>query len=246
LADVPTYREHPAHEALRPFVSCTWSDSSGPVGGSVLPDGCIDIVWGDGVLFIAGPDTGPVPTPGRTTFTGVRFRPGCAPAFLGVPASDLRDRRVSLADVWGREGAELEEMLGDAAATPGAPSVARRLEDALLRRLPAVTPVDPVVAATARALRDGSSPVATLARRLDVGERQLHRRCVNALGYGPKTLDRILRFQRALDLGWAGMPLARISADAGYADQAHFTREFRRLAGATPSDLFKTATTASS
>jgi AraC-like DNA-binding protein len=62
---------------------------------------------------------------------------------------------------------------------------------------------------------------------------------VTAFGYGPKTLDRVLRLQRFLALGRAepAAGLARLAADAGYADQAHLGHECRALAGATPGEL---------
>ena len=129
----------------------------------------------------------------------LRFRPGAAPAVLGLPASALRDQRVPLAELW-----------------PDAPALARRvggaadrvavLEDAVRRRLADAPPVDPVAAAVGRRLArrpSGPGVVAELARRAGLSERQLHRRCVTAFGYGPKTLDRILRLQRFLALGRA-------------------------------------------
>lgn len=218
------YHERAPHPALRPFVVCTWSDFSGPATGAVLPDGCIDVVWAGDDVVVAGPDTGPVlVTSGGSA--GIRFRPGAAPAFLGVPASELRDRRVPLAALWGL-------------AQVPAPSLVA-IESALLRRLPAAGIVDEGVLSAARALQRGSRPVATIAGELDVDVRVLLRRFSAAVGYGPKTLDRVLRFQRALRLGWAGVPLARLAAEAGYADQAHLSREVRRMAGTTPSELFK-------
>ncbi|MFD9260612.1 helix-turn-helix domain-containing protein, partial [Streptomyces sp. NPDC059538] len=63
------------------------------------------------------------------------------------------------------------------------------------------------------------------------GERQLHRRSLDAFGYGPRTLGRILRLRRALALARAGMPFAEVACVAGYADQAHLAREVRALAG---------------
>jgi AraC-like DNA-binding protein len=83
----------------------------------------------------------------------------------------------------------------------------------------------------------------------------LQRRLLAAVGHAPKPLQRILRLQRALALGRAaGWDAASLALDAGYADQAHMTREFKALAGSTParllgvawgalpmSDLFKTA-----
>jgi AraC-type DNA-binding domain-containing proteins len=63
--------------------------------------------------------------------------------------------------------------------------------------------------------------------------RQLHRRSLDAFGYGPKTLARVLRLNRALTLARAGVELADVAATTGYADQAHFARDVRELTGTT-------------
>ncbi|MFC7566230.1 helix-turn-helix domain-containing protein [Actinomadura namibiensis] len=59
----------------------------------------------------------------------------------------------------------------------------------------------------------------------------MRRRAVAAFGYGPKTVQRVLRFQRALRLARAGRPLAEVAQVAGYADQAHMANEVRGLGG---------------
>ena len=75
--------------------------------GLVLPDACIDVIWDGSSIFVAGPDTGPVPVPPHPgqCFAGLRFLPGKAPAYLGVPASELLDSRVPLGDLWGEAAA---------------------------------------------------------------------------------------------------------------------------------------------
>jgi methylphosphotriester-DNA--protein-cysteine methyltransferase len=92
---------------------------------------------------------------------------------------------------------------------------------------------DPLVAAAAgRIDRQG---VGAVARELFVSERQLRRRFHAAVGYGPATLARVLRFRRfvnAIDRGRTD--LAALALDAGYADQSHLTRETTRLAGLPP------------
>src|SRR5690606_41603463 len=84
-----------------------------------------------------------------------------------------------------------------------------------------------------RALVAGLSgrSVREAADRVGLSERQLRRRSLAAFGYGPKTLQRVLRFQRALRLARAGVPLADAALAAGYSDQAHFAHEVRDLAG---------------
>ena len=64
-----------------------------------------------------------------------------------------------------------------------------------------------------------------------LGERQLRRRFASAVGYGPKTFARVIRFRAALGLVRGGAALAEAALAAGYADQAHMTREMRSLAG---------------
>lgn len=59
----------------------------------------------------------------------------------------------------------------------------------------------------------------------------MHRRSLTAFGYGPKTLARVLRLQRALALARAGVPYADTAARTGFADQAHLARDVRELAG---------------
>ncbi|MFH0243327.1 helix-turn-helix domain-containing protein [Streptomyces sp. HK10] len=197
-----------------------------PQRARVLPDGCMDLIWTVGGLLVAGPDTSAQLTddlPG-TGYVGLRFPPGTGPRVLGVPAHELRDARVPLEAVWPeREARELAERM--AGVRDGAPV----LEEAAAVRLRRV-PGDPLTAAVAAGLRDGGS-VAESARVVGLSERQLHRRSLAAFGYGPKTLARVLRFRRALRLVRGGVPPASAAAGAGYADQAHLSREVRALAG---------------
>ncbi|MEV6669542.1 helix-turn-helix domain-containing protein [Streptomyces sp. NPDC051162] len=191
---------------------------------SVLPDGCIDLLWTAGRLVVSGPDTGAY-SPGRGFWVGVRFSPGVAPALLGIPAHELRDQRVDLADLWpGARARRLTERV-DAATDPAA-----ALEDLALRLAADAEPVDPLLRAVVASLNAGRSVTAT-ADSVGLGARQLHRRSLTAFGYGPKTLARVLRMQRALALARDGVPFAETAALAGFADQAHLARDVREMAG---------------
>ncbi|RFU38975.1 helix-turn-helix domain-containing protein, partial [Actinomadura logoneensis] len=99
-----------------------------------------------------------------------------------------------------------------------------------VERARAAGPGDPVVAPVVRGLLAGAS-VPDVADAVGLGERQLRRRALAAFGYGPKVLQRVLRFQRALGAVRAGVPAAEAAVDAGYADQAHMAHEMRKLAG---------------
>ena len=79
--------------------------------------------------------------------------------------------------------------------------------------------------------------VTAIAAAVGLSTRQLHRRCRDAFGYGAKTLSRILRMTRALDMARAGTTFAAAAAQAGYADQAHLSREVKDLTDVTLGQL---------
>ena len=110
------------------------------------------------------------------------------------------------------------------------PTRCAALEQVALDRAAAAGPPDPLLREVVAALDAGRSVAAT-ADRLGLSARQLHRRSLAAFGYGPKTLARVLRLQRALALARAGVPFAETAARAGFADQAHLARDVRELAG---------------
>lgn len=91
---------------------------------------------------------------------------------------------------------------------------------------------DRLVSAAARALAGPRARVAGVASDLGVSERQLHRRVLAAVGYGPKMLARVARLRRLVAL--ADEPLVSRAFAAGYASQAHMSDEVRRLTGTTP------------
>ncbi|MFI8214431.1 helix-turn-helix domain-containing protein [Streptomyces sp. NPDC085932] len=210
-----------------------WTNTPEPSGtGRVLPDGCMDLLWHDGRLLVAGPDTRAHLTDGEGgSWAGIRFPPGTAPTLLGVPAHELRDRRVELAELW--PAGEVRRLT---ARVRAAPDPVSGLEELALRRAADTGPPDPLLRQVVAAL-DAGRPVAATADELGVGARRLHRRSLAAFGYGPKVLARILRLRRALALARAGTPFAQTAARAGYADQAHLAREVRELTGLSLSGL---------
>jgi AraC-like DNA-binding protein len=188
----------------------------------------MDLIWGsDGQLFVAGPDTRAHMFTAETTATlvGLRFAPGMGPSVLGVPAHELRDQRVPLEAIWRPADARrLAERIGDS------PHPGRSLEALAEDRLSVSdTSTDPV-AEIVRLLRSGRS-VSDVGRAVGLSERQLHRRSLDAFGYGPKTLARILRLGRAVDLARAGVAFVEVADRSGYADQAHLARDAKALAG---------------
>jgi AraC-like DNA-binding protein len=211
------YAERPAPSGL----ACLWTRTvSAPTVQRVVPDGCTDLMWAPatGALFVAGPDTSAqlaVVAPG--TLYGVRLPPGAFPSVFGVPAHAVRDLRVPLSS-----------LVPDARLASFSDVVAFCVSRVV---------VDPALAATAALLR--SSDVTSAAWEIGLSSRQLRRRCLDAFGYPPKVLQRVLRFDAAMRLAWSGMPFASVAFEAGYADQAHLAREVRALAGVPLGQLIR-------
>ncbi|MFD0583027.1 helix-turn-helix domain-containing protein [Dactylosporangium darangshiense] len=69
--------------------------------------------------------------------------------------------------------------------------------------------------------------------------RHLVARFRDEIGVTHKTLARVLRFERSVDLvRRAQTSFAEAALAAGYYDQAHFNREIRALTGCAPGVLF--------
>ena len=245
---------------LRPFVRLVWA-SLAPVGRvsaeqtieHVLPTGSMHLVvrLADAPLRLIAPDValrGGVIGGARSSAyrkdlrhpvdaVGALIEPGACAALLGFPAGGASEMHVSLADVWGEAEAErMRERLAECSTLEGRLIV---FEALLVERVRHACGVHPVVTLAVRAL--AASPeisIAHLVARSGYSHRVFVARFREAVGLGPKTYARVLRFQRAV----AGVAAsargddARLAIDAGYADQAHFCREFREISGVSPAE----------
>lgn len=119
------------------------------------------------------------------------------------------------------------------------------MESVLLERLTQPSPLDHAMCAAIRWLANHPhGRIAQLSEWIGCSSRQLHRRFTSAVGYGPKTFQSVLRFQRLLGLAArtaASRSLAQFSVAAGYADQAHMTREVQGFSGSPPTVLLRSA-----
>ena len=241
--EVKEYREHPPTRELHSLVVCSWERhvpaGSGAIRRRILPDGCVDLIWRDGKVLVAGPDTSAWTSavPAGSTIVGVRLRPGVGGSVLGIPAAEVRDQHPAATDVFPVRWLESRRRLDGEASPEEAREELVRL---LLLRLAEADDPDSLVLAATRRLGFPGSRVSELADALGISERQLRRRFHHSVGYGPKTLDRVLRFQRFAQAAQSDRldgDLARIAADLGYADQAHMARDSVELSGLPPGRL---------
>lgn len=245
------------------FLSGSGSGEAGPPQFQpIVPDGRMELIFNLGDRFqrhhrdgsverqahclLAGQITRCVVVePGRAIdLVGVRFRAAGLAALLPIPVAELRDEILDSSLV----AAHFTEDVGD--WLHAAADVATRtgvLNRHFLRLRPKASEPDAAVAAAANRMRAtrGRARVASLAAELGISRRTLERRFQTEVGIAPKVFARIARFQHAFRLMQDSEPgtWGRIAYRCGYSDQAHFTREFRAFAGASPSRFFTGLTT---
>ncbi|MBM1169953.1 AraC family transcriptional regulator [Microvirga arabica] len=230
---------------LLPHFQCVWMssvavDHLGPV--AVVPDGCVDLLWRDDRFTVVGPDiTAATPELGPGAIVlGIRFRPGSAAKWLGQPLTGIVGREVPMTEFWGSEADRVADRIRAASSTRDKLRVLQELLAAEALRVEHPRQEAKMIFEFLRAGASvGGRQIKALRERLGVSERTLRRLCHELFGYSPKTLDRILRFQRfqALARTEADEGLALLAFRAGYADQAHLTREIQSLCGMTASEL---------
>ena len=258
------YTERPPHPALAHIVRCLWAFEATPTDGTaeiqrIVPDGYPELVlqYGDAAHEIADDGAsirqqrfifaGQISRPlllqpgAQASMIGIRLQPAGARLLLGLPMHELTDVRIDLAQIWTREA----EQLIDAVACED--DIAGRLqvvEQFLLQKIANVrSKSDAAITHGVGMLQstDGHLSVDALAVGCGLSARQLERRFLNEVGISPRLLASIFRFRRVFDL-LEQEPSGRwVSAaiGAGYFDQAHMIRDFKRFAGQQPQAFYR-------
>jgi len=225
-------------------------DQSVSVPARVLPDGCTDMlitydpVSSEHSYAYCGNYTQPFTVPeqshdgppaGDYTF-GVRFFPGGAHIFHGMPLEWFTDKRIALQECWPKGLDELQERMA------GTNRFAERVEvmNAYLNPLSVQTTTsenDLMKNVLHRIFIDGGRmSVQELAMREVISERQLHRKFSEWVGISPKRFSEVVRFHRVLRDIHQGNTAdwAMLAQNHGFFDQAHLIRQFRKFYGETP------------
>ena len=171
---------------------------------------------------------------GAVRIVGVRFHLGGLAPFTRLRVAEWSGGTPSPEQVFGDETRQLEWALR---AEPDLAVSGKMLDEFFLGRLR----FDGAQATFERALSalvagGGRAPVSRLAEVAASSPRQIERLFARGLGFPPKTVGRVLRFQSSLRQLMAdpGVSLGEVAADAGYFDQAHFVRDFRLFTGGVP------------
>jgi transcriptional regulator GlxA family with amidase domain len=207
----------------------------------VIPDGCSDIITCDeGAPVLVGPDLRSrwPSLADNTVITGLRLRPGALRAVIGCAAAELVDTSVSLNDVSG----SAQRLHVDLHSADTLRARLALLEQWVRARLHGAARDLEVIRACGILAAQPHADVADVAVALGWSVRKAHREFVAACGYGPKTMQRILRVQRVIRFAHRTrepLRLVDVAAGGGFADQAHMTREFRAVTSFTPAHYLK-------
>ncbi len=239
---IPTVRDLPESFAHIPQTAATIvlrAEHSEGGDADSYPRGMRTQTGDTRVALVVGPQTKAIYSRASKPAGCLRLRlaPGAVPALLGVSAADLTDRVVRLRDLPGPAAhlaTELIQLEQD--------EVVAYLEDELPRRIPDNPAYRAhrrlLTAAVAAIGADHPLPIAALAARLSVSERQLRNLFTSGIGVSPKHFVRIARLRRVLSRA-EDTPWADLAAATGYYDQSHMTADFRRLMGVAPTSFLR-------
>jgi AraC-like DNA-binding protein len=207
-----------------------------------VPDGCVDIYFtfggGPGANGPEGYACGmvtqgdPLRIPRGSTVFGVRYLPGYIPERLGVSIRELVNARLPVSQI--RGGQDLAECVARAGGFPERARALREFLGDAYRTKDLLQAFIGVVLA-----RRGRARVSELSRETFYSERYIDKVFAHNLGLSPKAFATHVRFQAAIaEMNSSGAAAAQ---DAGYFDQSHFIREFKRFTSVTPGEYARAA-----
>ena len=259
--EVPLIQRLPS-PPLRPFVSLLWASGDSDQGAPsedererVLPTGAMHLVFRlsadplklfEDAAAPSGYDGGHAVVGGarascyvrrvspNSGSVGAMLQPGAALPLFGVSAAELSGRHTRLEELWGPAAEAIRERLANLRS---AEARLDTFESVLLQRVPRVRGLHPTIAAALERLSVGSD-VRGIVNDSGYSHRHFIALFEGAVGLTPKRYARVLRFRAAL-ARLAAEPrvtLAELALAAGYGDQAHFNRDFREMAGISPTE----------
>jgi AraC-like DNA-binding protein len=215
----------------------------------VLPTGSVDLILSldehrkADVIAGARSHAIVIDTSRSLSFIGVRFKPGGAFPFLGLPAGELQDITADPTAIWGSAARTLRAQLFDTRTPQERFSI---LERFLLERLDKARDRHPAVqyAIDTIGASQGATSIASIVARTGFSARRFISTFRDEVGLPPKVFCRLARFRRVIGELRAAQSVdwADIAVDCGYFDQSHFIHDFRAFAGVSPSTYLRQRT----
>jgi AraC-like DNA-binding protein len=238
---------YPPAQDLSFFVERYWIVSwdlrgQEPYVQETLPYPCINLVFEKERTRVYGVTTGKFARllEGQGRVFGIKFKPGAFYPFVKAPVSQLTNDSISLYAAFGIDSKPLEEAI---LSREDAGEMIELAEHFLRERLPErdknVTIINEIVDCIIT--HPEITKVDDVVSRLHLNKRTLQRLFRHYVGVSPKWVIKRYRLHEVAErlasgeaLDWSEMVL-----ELGYADQAHFIKDFKALVGKTPLDYMK-------
>jgi AraC-like DNA-binding protein len=202
-----------------------------------IADNRIQVSREQGIYFVGNRDTSTLihSSPMKTGFIVIEFCPYGAYPFLRIPMEESTNRLLASDEIFGAWGRQMREVLCN---TERIEDKVDLIQDRLVDRLRATQPHTTLVQFCVKALKDtdGRLPIGQLERKTGYSRRYLGGLFREHVGLPPKTLAEIFRFQKFYRHWAQGLTFERVRDEIyeHYYDQAHFTKEFKRMTGYSP------------
>jgi len=255
------YKTFDPNPELGELIKCYWMLESPaeakPERQTIVPDGCMEMIFHYGDLyrqyrtdgssiiqprcFVIGQLTHPLeiePT-GTTGIFSVRFHPDGFLPFANIPIREMENTAVSLEQLFGEDGLEIEQKIRNASSVTGR---IQHIENFLRNRLTDTRTIDRIIKTTVEMIltANGQLSIETVSKQTNVNRRQLERKFATAIGLSPKQLSKTVRLQATLKrlLSKQFTSLTALAHENEYYDQAHFNKDFKELTGLTPKEFY--------
>jgi AraC-like DNA-binding protein len=166
------------------------------------------------------------------------FTPVGAYTFLRSPLDQFAGSTVSLEELVQRPD-ELQQVNERIDAAKDHRQRVAVVEDFLSRQI-RVFSLDPLITAAVAWLEQApAGRIDDLTRYIGLSQSALERRFRRIVGVSPKKYVSLARLRRAVRIHMAGADLTTVAHTAGYFDQSHFIKDFRRATGLAPTKFFR-------
>jgi AraC-like DNA-binding protein len=228
-----------------------------PKRNTIIPDGCMKLIFHYGDLykhypkngnsqtlprcFLIGQLTRPyeVEPTGETGTFFVCFHPNGFLPFTTIPIKEMENTAITLEKLFGKDGHEIEQKILNANLTSERINL---IETFLLNRLTNTEIIDNIIKSTIETIltANGQISVNELSKQNNVNRRQLVRKFTTAIGLSPKQLSKTIRLQSTLKtlLTTKVTSLTDLAYENEYFDQAHFIKDFKEFTGLTPKEFY--------